>query len=75
MRVGTLGRMCCLQITEDLKCRREREFLSSNPRAQGIVNPSFKRSNFLTLSAIKNAMNYLSVVYPLLLQSPRIDEE
>lgn len=50
---GTGGRTCCLQINEELKCRREKGVFLRTPRTQNTVNSAFKRSNFLTLSDIK----------------------
>lgn len=53
---GTAGRRCCLQITEELKCTRERFFFQKHRT----VNSGFKRSNFLILPAIKkNDMNHV----------------
>lgn len=50
---GRVGRTCCLQITEELKCRREKGFFLRTPRTQNTVNSDFRRSHFLTLSDIK----------------------
>lgn len=51
---GAVDRTCCPQIAEELKRRREKGFFFSNiSRTQNTVNSVFKRSNFLTLSAIK----------------------
>lgn len=61
---GAVDRMCCLQVTEKMKCRREKGFSSpGTPRIQNTVNSGFKRSNFLTLAAIKKWNYSISSIY------------
>jgi len=60
---GPVGRMCCLQITEELKCRRQKGFSPSTSRAQNTVNSGFKRSKFLTLSTIKKWNYFISSIF------------
>lgn len=61
---GPVGRMSCLQTTEELKCRRQERFSPRTlHRAQNTVNSGFKRSKFLTLSAIKKWNYFISGIF------------
>lgn len=61
---GPVGRMSCLQTTEELKCRRTGEIFPQDlHRAQNTVNSGFKRSKFLTLSAIKKWNYFISGIF------------